>query len=76
MTSLLITFSLLEMSRVPIIDGVETDFCKGSLACNKLVSVERFAITLLKPFCNNENLKKNIIYTYLHFSFIPDSQPH
>ncbi|KAE9534931.1 hypothetical protein AGLY_008223 [Aphis glycines] len=30
-----ITFSLFKISRVPIIDGVETDFCKGSLACNK-----------------------------------------
>lgn len=40
------------MSRVPIIDGVETDFCKGSLACNKHDSTARLAIVLLKPFCN------------------------
>jgi len=40
------------MSRVPIIDGVETDFCKGSLACNKQDSTARLAIVLLKLFCN------------------------
>jgi len=43
------------MSRVPIIDGVETDFCKGSLACNKQVSTARLAIILLKPFCYTNN---------------------
>jgi len=43
------------MSCVPIIDGVETDFCKGSLACNKQVSTARLAIILLKPFCYKDN---------------------
>lgn len=55
LTSLLITFSLFKISCVPIIDGVETDFCKGILGCNKQVSMlisftARFSIILLKPF--------------------------
>jgi len=48
------------MSRVPIIDGVETDFCKGSLACNKQDSTARFAIVLLKPFYKACNDKINL----------------
>lgn len=60
MTSLFETFSLFKMSRVPIIDGVETDFCKGSLACNKQDSTARFAIVLLKPFYKACNDKINL----------------
>lgn len=54
LTSLLI-FSLFKISCAPIIDGVETDFCKGILACNKHVSIVRLAIILLKPFYNIYN---------------------
>lgn len=65
------------MSCEPIIDGVETDFCKGSLACNKHVSTARFVIILLKPFYIIHNNKINIeVYSIYTFNFIPDSQPH
>lgn len=75
--SLFITFSLFKMSCAPIIDGVETDFCKGSLACNKHVSTARFVIVLLKPFYNTSNnkikqirnIKKHYIYIIMEIGY-------
>jgi hypothetical protein len=42
------------MSCTAIMDGVDTDFCRGSLAGNSLkLSASLFATILLKSFCKS-----------------------
>lgn len=54
------------MSRTAMIDGVDTDFCSGSLAGSSLkLSASRLATTLLKSLWN-----KNINYPAKHNNLI------